>query len=125
MFPELANVSSDRVRFSVIVATVKVRISDSLWPIVVSALPTETIVDVEILPEPSEEDKQPPSYHTLASSGAGKLSGEKDYILIFSLAGENQAAFVRPGKTFDVRPLHPHYPYRLHLSSDYSTFHSL
>jgi hypothetical protein len=122
MFPELANVSNDRVRFSVTVATAKVTIPDSLWPIVVSALPMETIVHVNIL-ELSEGDKQPPSYHTLASSGAG-LSGEKDFVLIFSLAGENQAAFVRPGKTFDVRPLHITLTICT-LSSDYSNFHSL
>ena len=105
MFPdELEGISSDRVWFSVQVAGARVRIPESLWAVVLCALPDETIVKVWVHPEPLEQPKQPPSYDALV---AAEGTTGKDYVVIFKI-DENDSAFVRPGKTFNVRPLHHH-----------------
>jgi hypothetical protein len=101
-FPEkLANVTDDRISFSITIFAKKAKITPTLWPVVFcqGRFPVRGWVYLDIAPERAN-----PSIALEMGSGAGQTSGVIDYLRVIVLVYNLKQVYVSPGYNFDVRP---------------------
>jgi len=96
-FPErLANVTNDRISFSITIFGIKTKVTPTLWPVIFcqGRFPVEGLVYLDIAPE-----RAGPSLARQITSTAGQTGEEIDYLRVVILAYNLKQVFVSPGYT--------------------------